>query len=87
MSPYRSPWHVGWVCPCDPGGVSQTANGLVATWTTHLDSVDLGGLVVRNVSSSVLPKLPEDGVLLGMSYLQQLELTQRGDTLTLKLHQ
>lgn len=72
--------------PLRPGGVSQTANGLVATWTTQLDSVDLGGLVVRNVPSSVLPKLPEDGVLLGMSYLQQLELTQRGDTLTLKLH-
>lgn len=73
--------------PLRPGGVTQTANGLVATWTTHLDSVDLGGLVVRNVRSSVLPNMPEDGVLLGMSYLQQLELTQRGDTLTLKLHQ
>ena len=70
-----------------PGGITQTANGPVATWTTDLDSVDLGGLILRNVSASVLPKLPEEGVLLGMSYLKHLELTQQGDTLTLKLNQ
>jgi len=69
-----------------PGGRSQTANGLVETWTTRLDSVDLGGLVARDLRASVLPNLSGDEVLLGMSYLKRLELVQRGDTLTLRPH-
>jgi aspartyl protease family protein len=72
--------------PMRPGGMSQTANGMVQTWTTRLDSVDLGGLVARNVRASVLPNMPGDEVLLGMSYLKQLEMIQRGDTLTLRPH-
>lgn len=73
--------------PLRPGGMSQTANGMVQTWTTRLDSVDLGGLVARNVRASVLPKMPGGEVLLGMSYLKRLEMIQRGDTLTLRPHQ
>ncbi len=69
-----------------PGGVSMTANGTVETWTTRLDSVDLGGLVARNVRASVLPNMPGDEILLGMSYLKRLELIQRGNTLTLRPH-
>ena len=69
-----------------PGGVSRTANGTVETWSTRLDSVDLGGLVARNVRASVLPNMPGDEVLLGMSYLKHLELIQRGETLTLRPH-
>jgi aspartyl protease family protein len=70
-----------------PGGVSQTANGAVETWATRLDTLDLGGLLARNVRASVLPKMPGDEVLLGMSYLKHLELIQRGETLTLRAHQ
>jgi aspartyl protease family protein len=70
-----------------PGGFSQTANGVVETWATRLDTLDLGGLVTRNVRASVLPNLPGDEVLLGMSYLKHLELIQRGQTLTLRAHQ
>ncbi len=69
-----------------PGGISQTANGTVETWSTRLATVDLGGLVARNVRASVLPNMPGDEVLLGMSYLKQLELIQRGETLTLRPH-
>ena len=69
-----------------PGGRSTTANGTVDTWTTRLDSVDLGGLVARNVRASVLPNMADGEVLLGMSYLRHLELYQRGDTLTLRPH-
>ena len=70
-----------------PGGISQTANGTVETWSARLDSVDLGGLVARNVRASVLPNMPGEEVLLGMSYLKHLELIQRGETLTLRPHQ
>ncbi len=69
-----------------PGGMSQTANGTVETWTTRLDTVDVGGIVVRNVRASVLPNMPGEQVLLGMSYLKHLELVQRGETLTLRPH-
>jgi aspartyl protease family protein len=69
----------------NPGGISHTANGLVESWSTRLNSVDLGGLVVRDVRASVLPNMPDDGVLLGMSYLENLEMSQQGDSLTLRL--
>jgi aspartyl protease family protein len=64
--------------------MSKTANGNVRTWTTRLDSVDLGGLTARGVRASVLPNMPGNEVLLGMSYLKRFELTQRGNTLTLR---
>lgn len=70
--------------PLRRGGLSTTANGTVQTWRTRLDSVDLGGLVMRDVRASVLPNMPGGEVLLGMSYLKHLELIQRGDTLTLR---
>ena len=64
--------------------MSQTANGNVRTWKTRLNSVDLGGLTLHGVPASVLPNMPGDEVLLGMSYLKRFELLQRGDTLTLR---
>lgn len=70
--------------PLRAGGMSKTANGNVRTWTTRLDSVDLGGLTARGVRASVLPNMPGNEVLLGMSYLKRFELTQRGNTLTLR---
>lgn len=72
--------------PLRPGGISKTANGTVRTWTTRLDTVDLGGLVARQVRATVLPNMPGDEVLLGMSYLKHLELIQRGRILTLRPH-
>jgi len=70
--------------PLGGGGMSKTANGNVRTWRTRLDSLDLGGLILHGVPASVLPNMPGDEVLLGMSYLKRLELVQRGDTLTLR---
>ena len=70
--------------PLRAGGMSRTANGNVRTWSTRLDSVDLGGLTARGVRASVLPNIPGDEVLLGMSYLKRFELIQRGNTLTLR---
>lgn len=64
--------------------MSRTANGDVKVWSARLDSVDLGGLGVRGVRASVLPNLPGNEVLLGMSYLKHFELIQRDGTLTLR---
>jgi len=70
--------------PMRPGGMSKTANGLVRTWSTRLASVSLGGLGARNVRAVVMPNMPGDEVLLGMSYLKRFEMIQRGNTLTLR---
>ncbi len=64
--------------------VSRTANGNVTIWSTRLDSVDLGGILLRNVRASILPNMAGNDVLLGMSFLKHLELIQRGDALTLR---
>jgi aspartyl protease family protein len=71
--------------PLRQGGMSRTANGLVQTWATRLDSVSLGGLTARNLRASVMPNLPGDEVLLGMDYLKRFEMIQRGETLTLRV--
>ncbi len=70
--------------PLRPGGMSKTANGLVRTWTTRLDSVDVAGLTAYDVRAVVMPNMPGNEVLLGMTYLRRFELIQRGDTLTLR---
>jgi aspartyl protease family protein len=70
--------------PLRPGVSTTTANGVVRTWSTHLDSVGIGGLTAHAVRAVVLPNMPGDDVLLGMSYLKRFELIQRGDTLTLR---
>lgn len=71
--------------PLRPGGMSKTANGMVQTWITRLDSVELGGLSARNLRATVLPNFPGDQVLLGMDFLKRFELIQRGGELTIRL--
>ncbi len=66
------------------GGFSNTANGLVAVWNTRLDRVELGPIRLGDVSASILPSMGSNDVLLGMSFLKQLEIIQRGDQLTLR---
>lgn len=66
------------------GRLSRTANGDVQTWPALLDEVDLGGLVAQRVRASVLPNMPGDQVLLGMSYLKRFEMIQRDGTLILR---
>ena len=67
------------------GAFSHTANGVVAVWQTVLDRVQLGVIEMHQVRASILPDLkPADQVLLGMSFLKQLEMVQRDGTLTLR---
>lgn len=66
------------------GRIFRTANGDVQTWAALLDEVDLGGLAAQRVRASVLPNMPGDQVLLGMSYLKRFELIQRDGILILR---
>lgn len=62
----------------------STANGTIKVYATQLDSVALGGLSLNNAAAHINPYMQGDTVLLGMSFLQHLELIQKGNTLTLK---
>jgi len=63
---------------------TSTANGVITTYGTVLDEVELGGIVIRNIRASINPYTPDEQVLLGMGFLKQLELVQKGDLLTIR---
>ena len=63
---------------------TQTANGIANTYTTRLDTVSIGDIALNDVAAGVSPGLTMREVLLGMSFLQHVEFTQRGDTLILR---
>jgi len=63
---------------------SQTANGVVTARKATLSEVSVGEIRLRNVRASILPGMQSDEVLLGMSFLKQLELVQRGGRMLLR---
>ena len=65
----------------------STANGIVTARMTRLDQVELGAISLNNIKATINPFMDEDEVLLGMSFLKQLEMIQRGETLTLRQYQ
>ena len=65
-------------------GRANTANGVITVYTTQVDELVLGNIVLNNVSASITPSMGGDTILLGMSALKQIEFTQRGNTLTLR---
>lgn len=66
-------------------GTASTANGNVTIYATRIEKLTLGNITLTQVSASINPSM-DDLILLGMSALRQVELTQRGDTLTLKYY-
>lgn len=62
---------------------TQTANGVVPVYAVKLDSLRIGDITVNNVDASVIEgdKLPM--ALLGMSFLNRMEMKRDGSTLTL----
>jgi aspartyl protease family protein len=65
----------------------HTANGTVNAWQTVADEIRLGPLRLGPVRASINPHVKNDSVLLGMSFLKQLDFSQQGNTLTLKYAQ
>ena len=63
---------------------SQTAAGTVMARATRLERVTLGEIELHDVSASILAEMEGEEVLLGMSFLKQLEFAQRGETLILR---
>lgn len=60
-----------------------TANGVTTAFATMIESLAVGELEERNIRASIVPNLPGEQILLGMSFLKRLDFSQRGDTLIL----
>lgn len=61
----------------------STANGIVDTWQVKLKRVRVGSIELQNVAGTVIKGAGPDEVLLGMSYLDRLNMETGGNLLTL----
>ena len=62
---------------------SQTANGIVRTWIVKLNTLRVGDVTLHNVDAAIHDsELPV--ALLGMSFLNRMEMQRNGDTLMLR---
>lgn len=61
-----------------------TANGVAKGYATEVREVRLGDIVLHDLPASINPNVNDDIILLGMSFLKNIEFTQRGDTLILR---
>ena len=61
----------------------RTASGQVMAYPILLDSVVLGGIRVNHVQATVLEGDFPDTVLLGMSYLEHVDMSEKGGVLML----
>ncbi len=66
-------------------GQSMTASGVANTWLTEIDSLRLGPFEMESVPGVIIPSMPGDQVLLGMSFLKYLSLKQEGESLSISL--
>jgi aspartyl protease family protein len=63
-------------------GISNTANGQVPVYVVSLDTVRLGDIELQRVEAVVFEQ-GLDTALLGMSFLNRLEMRREGSTMTL----
>ena len=61
-----------------------TANGRAKAYGTKIKTAKIGGIELYDLNASINPNVDDDTILLGMSFLKQIEFSQRGDTLILK---
>jgi aspartyl protease family protein len=66
-----------------PRAVSQTANGLIPVYSVKLDTLKIGDIQINNVDAIVVEgdRLPM--ALLGMSFLNRMEMRREGQTMIL----
>jgi aspartyl protease family protein len=64
-------------------GVASTAGGLVRTYDLHLNTVQVGDVVLHNVAGSITEGTSPSEILLGMSFLGQLDMKRVGDKMEL----
>lgn len=63
--------------------LSSTANGVVQVWRVTLNTVKVGEITLHEVDGAV-SETDQPIVLLGMSFLNRVEMARNGSTMTLK---
>jgi aspartyl protease family protein len=63
---------------------AQTAASVVTAWLVRLDSVTVGGILVRNVDAMVIPGNHPTEVLLGNSFLSHTSMERAGQVLEIR---
>lgn len=61
----------------------ETASSIIDAWMVSLQSVELGGIRVENVRATVVEGDYPSTILLGMSFLQHVEMRERDGVLSL----
>lgn len=62
----------------------NTANGSADSFTTRIDTLQLGAIRLHDVNAGIVPGMGGQEILLGMSALRQLDFSQRGGELILR---
>jgi len=62
----------------------STANGTIPVYITKIDSIQLGQIKFYNIRANINPYMDENYVLLGMSFLENLEITQSRGKMVLR---
>lgn len=65
-------------------GIVQTAQGTTESFFVTLDTVTVGGITTRGVSAAVIEGDYPKEILLGMSFLSDVSITERAGVLTLR---
>ena len=65
---------------------THTANGMTTAYTTTISSLQLGDIIEYDIDAVLIPNFTGGEILLGMSFLERLGFSQRGDTLILESH-
>ncbi len=81
------PEHIAKQLKLEKGPAHQTitANGTSTSYMTRLDTASLGPLTLTNVPASISTGMQFDEILLGMSFLRHLKMSQQGKQLTLSI--
>ena len=64
--------------------LSRTASGIAKTYLMMLDKVQVGEITLNNVEGAVILGAGPSNVLLGMSFLNRVEMQNEGDKLILR---
>lgn len=64
-------------------GASATAGGIVTSWLVNLKSVQVGPIVIRNVQATVREAPDLAPILLGMTFLSRVNLSQESQRMRL----
>ncbi len=63
---------------------SRTANGTITVYNTRLNSVGIGAIELSNIRATINPHMDGNEILLGMSFMKHMEITQKGKELMLR---